>query len=88
MEDGALADLTSATWPLREAAAWTAEAFGKIDILFANAGIQAFKPILELEDADWQDQIDANLTGTCNAIRDSPCWIMSSAAGAAQEGAA
>jgi len=54
---------------LREAAARTAEAFGKIDILFANAGIQSFKPILEMEDADWHDQIDVNLTGTCNAIR-------------------
>jgi len=54
---------------LREAAAWTAETFGKIDILFANAGIQAFKPILEMEDADWHDQIDVNLNGTCNAIR-------------------
>ena len=54
---------------LREAAAWTVETFGKIDILFANAGIQAFKPILEMDDADWQDQIDVNLTGTCNAIR-------------------
>jgi NAD(P)-dependent dehydrogenase (short-subunit alcohol dehydrogenase family) len=53
----------------REAAAWTAETFGKIDILFANAGIQAFKPILELEDADWHDQIDVNLNGTSNAIR-------------------
>lgn len=54
---------------LREAAAWTAETFGRIDILFANAGIQAFKPILEYEDDDWHDQIDVNLTGTCNAIR-------------------
>jgi NAD(P)-dependent dehydrogenase (short-subunit alcohol dehydrogenase family) len=54
---------------LREAAAWTAQTFGKIDILFANAGIQAFKPILEMDDADWHDQIDVNLTGTCNAIR-------------------
>lgn len=54
---------------LREAATWTVETFGKIDILFANAGIQAFKPILEMDDADWQDQIDVNLTGTCNAIR-------------------
>jgi len=54
---------------LREAAAWTAETFGKIDILFANAGIQAFKPLLDMEDADWHDQIDVNLNGTCNAIR-------------------
>ncbi|HWK50146.1 MAG TPA: SDR family NAD(P)-dependent oxidoreductase, partial [Steroidobacter sp.] len=54
---------------LRDAAAWTARTFGKIDILFANAGIQAFKPLLAMEDADWHDQIDVNLTGTCNAIR-------------------
>ncbi|MBE2210368.1 MAG: mycofactocin-coupled SDR family oxidoreductase [Xanthomonadaceae bacterium] len=54
---------------LREAAAWTEQTFGKIDILFANAGIQAFKPLLAMEDADWHDQIDVNLTGTCNAIR-------------------
>ena len=44
-------------------------AFGRLDILFANAGIQAFKPILDWQDADWQDTIDVNLTGTCNAIR-------------------
>jgi NAD(P)-dependent dehydrogenase (short-subunit alcohol dehydrogenase family) len=54
---------------LRAAAGRTIHAFGRIDILFANAGIQAFKPLLESEDADWHDQIDVNLTGTCNAIR-------------------
>lgn len=54
---------------LRRAVARAVEAFGHIDILFANAGIQSFKPILEWEDADWRDQIDVNLTGTCNAIR-------------------
>jgi NAD(P)-dependent dehydrogenase (short-subunit alcohol dehydrogenase family) len=54
---------------LRDAAEKTVQAFGKIDILFANAGIQSFKPILEMEDADWHDQIDVNLTGTCNALR-------------------
>jgi NAD(P)-dependent dehydrogenase (short-subunit alcohol dehydrogenase family) len=36
---------------------------------FANAGIQAFKPILDWQDADWQDTNDVNLTGTCNAVR-------------------
>lgn len=54
---------------LRSAAEKAVQTFGKIDILFANAGIQSFKPILEMEDADWHDQIDVNLTGTCNAIR-------------------
>lgn len=43
--------------------------FGGIDILFANAGIQAFKPLLEMEDPDWHIQIDTNLSGTANAIR-------------------
>ena len=54
---------------LRDAAGQVATAMGGIDILFANAGIQAFKPILEMEDADWHDQIDVNLTGTMNAVR-------------------
>lgn len=43
--------------------------FGKIDILFANAGIQSFCSILQMQDADWHDQIDVNLTGTCNLFR-------------------
>ncbi|MDB5039199.1 MAG: putative short-chain type dehydrogenase/reductase [Bacteriovoracaceae bacterium] len=43
--------------------------FGRVDILFANAGIQAFKPLLEMTDDDWHIQIDVNLTGTANMIR-------------------
>jgi NAD(P)-dependent dehydrogenase (short-subunit alcohol dehydrogenase family) len=39
------------------------------DIVFANAGIQAFKPILEMDDRDWHDQIDVNLNGTANVLR-------------------
>jgi NAD(P)-dependent dehydrogenase (short-subunit alcohol dehydrogenase family) len=54
---------------LRAAAAKARATFGRLDILFANAGIQMFKSILEMEDADWHDTIDVNLTGTCNAIR-------------------
>lgn len=54
---------------LRAAAEKARATFGRLDILFANAGIQAFKPILEMEDPDWHDTIDVNLTGTCNAIR-------------------
>ena len=54
---------------LRAAAGSIKAAFGGVDILLANGGIQAFKPILEMEDADWHDQIDINLTGTMNTIR-------------------
>jgi NAD(P)-dependent dehydrogenase (short-subunit alcohol dehydrogenase family) len=54
---------------LRSAAAQIEHEFGGIDILFANAGVQSFWPILEMEDSDWQITIDVNLTGTANAIR-------------------
>jgi NAD(P)-dependent dehydrogenase (short-subunit alcohol dehydrogenase family) len=54
---------------LRSAAADIEERFGGIDVVFANAGIQAFRPLLEMDDADWHDQIDVNLTGSANAVR-------------------
>jgi NAD(P)-dependent dehydrogenase (short-subunit alcohol dehydrogenase family) len=54
---------------LADAAAQVRQAWGGVDILFANAGIQAFRPLLEMTDADWHDQIDVNLTGTANALR-------------------
>ncbi len=54
---------------VRAAAETVRKEFGGLDILFANAGIQAFKPLLEMEDADWHDQIDVNLTGTANMLR-------------------
>src|SRR5271165_6981653 len=54
---------------LRAAAARGEREFGGIDILFANAGIQSFHPLLEMEDADWSITIDTNLTGSANALR-------------------
>ena len=54
---------------LRAAAIRTEREFGGIDILFANAGVQSFHPLLEMEDADWHITIDVNLTGTANALR-------------------
>ena len=54
---------------LRVAAEKINAEFGHIDILFANAGIQAFRPLLQMEDPDWHIQIDVNLTGTANALR-------------------
>jgi NAD(P)-dependent dehydrogenase (short-subunit alcohol dehydrogenase family) len=54
---------------LRAAATKAEQEFGGIDILFANAGIQSFHPLLEMEDADWAITIDNNVTGTANAVR-------------------
>lgn len=77
---GELVEATGASWrafvldqrnlpALREAAKKIQSELGGIDILFANAGIQAFRPLLEMEDQDWHITIDVNLTGTANAIR-------------------
>lgn len=54
---------------LRSAVSQIEAELGHIDVLFANAGIQAFRPLLEMEDPDWHIQIDVNLSGTANAIR-------------------
>jgi len=37
--------------------------FGKLDALVNNAGVQVWKPILEVEEADWDRVITTNLKG-------------------------
>lgn len=54
---------------LREISERVEKEWGGVDIVFANAGIQAFKPLLEMDDADWFDQIENNLNGTANVLR-------------------
>jgi NAD(P)-dependent dehydrogenase (short-subunit alcohol dehydrogenase family) len=38
--------------------------FGRLSILVNNAGVQTWKPLLELEEAEWDHVIDTNLKGT------------------------
>jgi 3-oxoacyl-[acyl-carrier protein] reductase len=47
----------------------TAERFGGIDILVANAGVGAFGPVLELSQEHVDEMIDVNLKGTIYAVR-------------------
>jgi NAD(P)-dependent dehydrogenase (short-subunit alcohol dehydrogenase family) len=54
---------------LRKAADHIESTYGKIDIVVANAAIQRWKPLLEMQDAEWRDVIDNNLNGTANTIR-------------------
>ncbi|MFP3643403.1 SDR family NAD(P)-dependent oxidoreductase [Paraburkholderia sp. SIMBA_054] len=54
---------------LRAAADRIEQRYGKIDIVVANAGIQYWKPLLDLQDAEWSDVIDNNLNGTAKTIR-------------------
>jgi NAD(P)-dependent dehydrogenase (short-subunit alcohol dehydrogenase family) len=79
-ETGTLVDAAGGKWrsfvldqrdlpALRSAAAEIETTSNGANILFANAGIQAFRTLLEMEDPDWHIQIDVNLTGTANTIR-------------------
>jgi NAD(P)-dependent dehydrogenase (short-subunit alcohol dehydrogenase family) len=43
--------------------------FGRLDVLFNNAGTAIRKPTLELPLADWQKVVDINLTGVFLAAR-------------------
>jgi NAD(P)-dependent dehydrogenase (short-subunit alcohol dehydrogenase family) len=54
---------------LRAAADRIERYYGKIDIVVADAAIQRWVPLLEMEDSDWRDVIDNNLNGTANTIR-------------------
>jgi len=54
---------------LRAAATRAATELGPVDVLVANAGIQVFAPLLDMDDAHWHDVIDTNLTGTANTVR-------------------
>ncbi len=54
---------------LRQVADHVEQSYGKIDIVVANAAIQRWVPLLEMEDADWNDVINNNLNGTANTIR-------------------
>jgi NAD(P)-dependent dehydrogenase (short-subunit alcohol dehydrogenase family) len=54
---------------LRAAADRIEKNYGRLDIVVADAAIQRWKPLLDMEDAEWRDVIDNNLNGTANTIR-------------------
>ncbi len=65
---GITADIRSLA-ALRAAAQQAEQTMGHVDIVVANAAIQVFKPLLEMEDAHWHDVIDNNLNGSANTLR-------------------
>nr|WP_299386491.1 SDR family oxidoreductase [Allomuricauda sp.] len=45
--------------------------WGKIDVVLANAGVGHFAPVYELEEAQWQQMINTNLTGAFYTLKAS-----------------
>lgn len=45
------------------------KAFGRLDVMVANAGIGHFGSILDLTPQQWHETIDINLTGVFNSIK-------------------
>ncbi|WP_216847143.1 SDR family NAD(P)-dependent oxidoreductase [Granulicella sp. L60] len=54
---------------LRATADKAEQQFGHIDIVVANAATQHFKPLVEMEDWEFNGVIENNLIGTANTIR-------------------
>ncbi|MEJ2863735.1 mycofactocin-coupled SDR family oxidoreductase [Actinomycetospora flava] len=54
---------------LQGAVADAVAAFGRLDIVVANAGIAGFAPALEMDEASWQEMIDINLSGVWKTLR-------------------
>jgi NAD(P)-dependent dehydrogenase (short-subunit alcohol dehydrogenase family) len=55
---------------MRQAVAKTIERWGRLDIVFANAGINGvWAPLEELEPDEWERTISANLTGTFLTVK-------------------
>jgi NAD(P)-dependent dehydrogenase (short-subunit alcohol dehydrogenase family) len=45
------------------------DAFGKLDVLIANAGVGHFASIEDMTHEQWQQTIDINLTGVFNSVK-------------------
>ncbi|GLY20221.1 mycofactocin-coupled SDR family oxidoreductase [Kineosporia rhizophila] len=43
--------------------------FGRLDIVLANAGISSIGPLLDLDEATFQEMIDINLTGAWKTVK-------------------
>ena len=58
----AVADIRS-SGQIETAVRTAVEAFGRIDILFNNAGTNVRKPVVEMEEEDWHTIIETNVKG-------------------------
>lgn len=43
--------------------------WGRVDVFLANAGVASFGPLVEMDDAMWDDVVSTNLEGVATSIR-------------------
>ncbi len=65
---------------LERLVAATVDAFGRLDVVVANAGVGAYGPFLELPSEQLDEMIDVNVKGTMHTVRASLPHLMRSEA--------
>ncbi|HEU0138789.1 MAG TPA: SDR family NAD(P)-dependent oxidoreductase [Bryobacteraceae bacterium] len=55
--------------------------FSRLDILVNNAGTQVFKPLLELNEEEWDRVIDTNLKGCFLCTQQAAAWMKENGGG-------
>lgn len=63
---------------LEQAMARTQQHFGRIDAVFANAGIARINPIVSMDEAEWSRVIDINLTGVWRTLKAATPHLLAS----------
>src|SRR5207245_4339052 len=48
------------------------EAFGRIDVIFLNAGIMPNSPLSALKTDDWHEMVDVNINGVLHGVAAVP----------------
>lgn len=72
-----VADISS----VREFVTATEEQLGKVDVVITAAGVVRDNPLVMMEDEEWQEVIQTNLTGTYNVCRAAAFEMMKRKAG-------
>lgn len=58
-----------------------AKNFDRLDLLVNNAGTQTWAPLLDLDEADWDRDIDTNLTGSFLCLQAAARWMKETGGG-------
>ena len=74
----ALAGSVGSLAELEQAMARTRQAFGRIDAVFANAGIARVNPVVAMTEAEWASVIDVNLTGVWRTLKAATPHLLAS----------